>query len=140
MKIIKLTEETRKEALEKLIGRSPAGYPEQEKAVSEIIEAVRTRGDQAVLDYEEKFDRCKMTADQLRVTPEEIREAYESLDPAFVEVMRRAAESVSITRSRRSTAGSRPVRTASSWDRRSPRSRCRAVMCPAAGRSIPPAF
>ena len=67
MRIIKLTEETRKEALEKLIGRSPAGYPEQEKAVSEIIEAVRTRGDQAVLEYEEKFDRCKMTADQLRV-------------------------------------------------------------------------
>ena len=50
MRIIKLTEETRKEALEKLIGRSPAGYPEQEKAVSEIIEAVRTRGDQAVLE------------------------------------------------------------------------------------------
>ena len=92
MRIIKLTEETRKEALEKLIGRSPAGYPEQEKAVSEIIEAVRTRGDQAVLEYEEKFDRCKMTANQLRVTAEEIREAYESLDPAFVEVMRKAAE------------------------------------------------
>lgn len=96
MKIIKLTEETRKEALEKLIGRSPAGYPEQEKAVSGIIEAVRTRGDQAVLEYEEKFDRCKMTADQLRVTAEEIREAYESLNPAFVEVMRKAADNIRV--------------------------------------------
>ena len=64
--------------------------------MSEIIEAVRTRGDQAVLEYEEKFDRCKMTADQLRVTAEEIREAYESLDPAFVEVMRKAAENIRV--------------------------------------------
>ena len=37
-----------------------------------------------------------MTADQLRVTPEEIREAYESLDPAFVDVMRKAAENIRV--------------------------------------------
>ena len=74
MRIVRLTEDTKKEALEALIGRSPSGYEEQEKAVREIIEEIRTRGDEALFAYEKKFDRCDLTKDTIRVSREEIEE------------------------------------------------------------------
>ena len=94
MRIVRLTEDTKKEALEALIGRSPSGYEEQEKAVREIIEEIRTRGDEALFSYEKKFDRCDLTKDTIRVSREEIEEAYAALDPAFVEVLKKAAANI----------------------------------------------
>ena len=94
MRIVRLTEDTKKEALEALIGRSPSGYEEQEKAVREIIEEIRTRGDEALFAYEKKFDRCDLTKDTIRVSREEIEEAYAALDPAFVEVLKKAAANI----------------------------------------------
>lgn len=94
MKIVRLNDETREDALRTLVGRSPEGFPEQEKAVADIIRAVRTRGDEAVLEYEERFDHCRMTPETLRVTREEIEAAYNELDPEFIAVMKRAAENI----------------------------------------------
>lgn len=94
MKIVRLNNETREDALRTLVGRSPEGFPEQEKTVADIIRAVRTRGDEAVLEYEERFDHCRMTPETLRVTREEIEAAYNELDPEFIAVMKRAAENI----------------------------------------------
>ena len=94
MRIAKLTPETRQEALEALIGRSPSGYEKEEAAVREIIDAVRRDGDRAVLYYEEKFDKAVLTPETLRVSREEIEEAYAALDPAFIEVMKKAAANI----------------------------------------------
>jgi histidinol dehydrogenase len=94
MRIVRLTEDTKKEALEALIGRSPSGYEEQEKAVREIIEEIRTRGDGALFAYEKKFDRCDLTKETVRVSREEIEEAYAALDPAFIEVLKKAAANI----------------------------------------------
>lgn len=94
MKIVRLNDETREDALRTLVGRSPEGFPEQEKTVADIIRAVRTRGDEAVLEYEERFDHCRMTSETLRVTREEIEAAYNELDPEFIAVMKRAAENI----------------------------------------------
>jgi len=94
MRIVRLTEDTKKEALEALIGRSPSGYEEQEKAVREIIEEIRTRGDEALFAYEKKFDRCDLTKETVRVSREEIEEAYAALDPAFIEVLKKAAANI----------------------------------------------
>jgi histidinol dehydrogenase len=41
-------------------------------AAAEVLEAVRTRGLDAVLDYTRKFDRADLTAQTIRVTPDEI--------------------------------------------------------------------
>ena len=41
-------------------------------AAAEVLEAVRTRGLEAVLDYTRKFDRADLTAETIRVTAEEI--------------------------------------------------------------------
>ncbi len=94
MRIMKLTEDTRAGALEALLGRSPSGYSEYEKTVRDIIEDVRTRGDQAVFELEQKFDKCVLTKETIRVSQEEIEAAYKELTPEFVEVIRRAAANI----------------------------------------------
>ena len=57
MKTIKLTEDTRKDILDRLLKRSPDNYSEYEKTVADIITDVRTNGDQAVFSYTKKFDQ-----------------------------------------------------------------------------------
>ncbi len=94
MRIMKLTRDSRREALEALLGRSPSGYSEYEETVRSIIDDVRARGDKAVFELEEKFDKCILSKDTLRVSPEEIEAAYNELDPQFVEVVRKAAANI----------------------------------------------
>ncbi len=94
MRIMKLTGDSRKGALEALLGRSPAGYSEYEETVRQIIEDVCARGDEAVFELEEKFDRCRLDRDSIRVSRQEVEEAYGKLDPAFVEVIRRSAANI----------------------------------------------
>ena len=94
MRIMRLTKDSRREALEALLGRSPSGYSEYEQTVREIIDDVRARGDLAVFDYEKKFDGCVLTNDTIRITPEEIEAAYKELDPEFVDVIRKSAANI----------------------------------------------
>ena len=113
MRIVKLDENTREQALEKLIGRGASGYGDYEKTAQDIIANVRENGDEAVIGYEKKFDRCDLTPQTLRVSREEIEEAYAALDPALIEVMKRRPQtSAIITKSRRGTAGSPQEKTA----------------------------
>ncbi|HHY74109.1 MAG TPA: histidinol dehydrogenase [Bacillus bacterium] len=69
-----------------------SGTEEQRKTVLDILENVKIRGDQALLDYTEKFDRVKL--DSLKVTEEEIGEAYKAIDEALVGYIREAAENI----------------------------------------------
>ena len=96
MRIVKLDENTRAQALSRLIGRGASGYGEYEKTVQDIIADVRRNGDAAVIGYEKKFDRCDLTPGTLRVSKEEIEEAYAALDPALIEVMKKAAENIRV--------------------------------------------
>ncbi|MBB3113155.1 histidinol dehydrogenase [Paenibacillus phyllosphaerae] len=70
------------------------GTPEQNEAVSQIVEGVRTKGDAALLDYTEKFDRVKLEAAQLRVTEAEIQEAYNHVEADFLVAIREAAANI----------------------------------------------
>ncbi len=63
-----------------------------EGAVSEIIAEVVKNGDSALYSYAEKFDKVKL--DSLTVTPEEIREARESVSPEFLSVLEKAAANI----------------------------------------------
>ena len=63
-----------------------------EDIVADIIRNVRENGDKALLEYNEKFDKAKLT--QLKVTEEEIREAVESIDPEFLRILERAAANI----------------------------------------------
>ncbi len=63
-----------------------------EAIVAEIIANVRKNGDKALFEYCEKFDRAKL--DKLQVTAEEIQAAVASVDPKFLEILRRAAANI----------------------------------------------
>jgi len=72
------------------------GTPEQNVAVQEIVEAVRTEGDAALLRYTEQHDRVKLDAVSLRVTQEEIDAAYGLVDEAFLTAIREAAVNIRV--------------------------------------------
>lgn len=78
----------------KLERESDYGSPEQNAAVAEIVSAVRSEGDAALLRYTEAFDRVRLDASQLRVTEAEIQSAYERVEPEFLDALRRAAANV----------------------------------------------
>lgn len=90
MKTLKLTNETTKTLLEKLLKRSPISYGSYEKSVNEIITQVREDGDEAIFALEKKFDHAELNADTIRVTEEEIREAYEMVDASLLDVIRKS--------------------------------------------------
>lgn len=94
MRILTLNNESRKHLLNDLLKRSPSQYGEYEASVKEILDAVRKDGDKAVFSYTERFDRVKLTAETVRVTKEEIAEAYEKVDPSLIEIMKRAKEHI----------------------------------------------
>ena len=90
MRIVRLTKDTKKDLLNNLLKRSPNNYGQYEAAVAEIIGAVREKGDAALFSYTEKFDKCKMDASNIKVTAEEIEEAYGKVDAGLVEVMQKS--------------------------------------------------
>lgn len=90
MRTVRLTEETKKNILEDLLKRSPNQYKEYTEKVEAILKDVQENGDKAVFGYTEKFDKAVLTAETIRVTEEEIAEAYEKLPARTVEVIRKA--------------------------------------------------
>ena len=90
MTIIELTKKNKEDLLSELLRRSPNQYSEYEKTVSQIVENVRARKDEALFEYTEKFDHITLTPETVRVTDEEIEEAYREVDPKLLEVIRRA--------------------------------------------------
>ena len=64
------------------------------ETVSEILSEVRTKGDEALLTYTEKFDRVRLSASELRVTKEETDAALRATDPALLEVMAKSAANI----------------------------------------------
>ena len=90
MRIIELTEEARTNILENLLKRSPNSYGEFEGRVNEIIENVREKRDAAIFDYTKRFDGADINAENILVTEDEIKEAYEKVDEKLLEVIRKA--------------------------------------------------
>ncbi len=90
MRIVKLTEETRKDLLSTLLKRSPNQYAQYEGTVAQIVDDIREKGDEALFAYTEKFDHIRLDPESVKVTEAEIEEAYRSVDPALLDVIRKA--------------------------------------------------
>lgn len=90
MRIMKLEQEARKNLLEDLLKRSPNQYYEYEKSVSQILDKVREEGDQALFSYTMQFDHAKIDKSTIRVTDEEIEEAYRLADSSLIQVIKKA--------------------------------------------------
>lgn len=94
MRIIELNDQTKNNLLESLLKRSPNSYGSYEQTVNEIITQVREKKDEALFTYTRQFDHCEITKNNIKVTEEEIREAYEKVDSKLVEVMKKSAANI----------------------------------------------
>ena len=94
MRIINLSQQTKKNILNDLLKRSPNNYGQYEATVNEILANVRNNGDRAVFEYTRKFDHFDLNENNIKVTKEEIQEAYTKLDPELIEVIRKSAENI----------------------------------------------
>ena len=94
MKIERLTAESRKNLLEDLLKRSPNQYGQYEERVQVILNRVKEEKDQALFAYTEQFDHAKITAETIKVTEEEIQEAYTQVDESLLEVVRKALKNI----------------------------------------------
>ncbi|MDO4273281.1 MAG: histidinol dehydrogenase [Eubacteriales bacterium] len=90
MRTVMLTRETTKDILENLLKRSPNNYGSFESAVADILARVKAEGDEALFAYTKEFDKTEVTKETIRVTEEEIQEAYGKVDPELIQVIRKA--------------------------------------------------
>lgn len=90
MRTVRLTKEFTKDILENLLKRSPNNYGKFEAAVADILANVKEKGDEALFSYTKEFDKVEVTPETIRVTEEEIEEAYKAVDASLLEVIRKA--------------------------------------------------
>ncbi|MGN0385799.1 MAG: histidinol dehydrogenase [Lachnospiraceae bacterium] len=96
MRIIELNENSKKNLLKDLLKRSPSSYGSYEATVNEIIENVKENGDRAVFEYTKKFDKFDLNESNIRVTWEEIENAYASVGDELINVYRKSAENIRV--------------------------------------------
>lgn len=90
MKTVRLNAQTEMELQDTLRRRSTNSFSEQQAKVDRIVADIRERGDEALFEYTERFDGVKLTEDTVTVTEEEIKEAYDKIDPELLKVIRDA--------------------------------------------------
>ena len=94
MRIVQLNEDSLKDLLAGLLKRDPNNYTEYTTQVQEIVDGVKERGDEALFAYTEKFDGAKVSADNIRVTEEEIEAAMAQVPEELLAVMKTSMENI----------------------------------------------
>lgn len=94
MRIVDLDQNTRNHILSDLLKRDPNNYESYGKTVQEIVDRVREEGDEALFAYTQNFDGAHITADNVRVTADEIEEARNLVEPELLKVMEKAMKNI----------------------------------------------
>ncbi len=95
MRIIKLDESSKKNILNDLLKRSPNNYDNFADSVNAILANVKENGDKALFRYTKDFDKADINASNIKVTEEEIKEAYDRLEnPELIQVIRRSLKNI----------------------------------------------
>ena len=94
MRIVKVNKDSIANILSDLLKRSPTNYGDFQDKVDAIIKNVRDNGDKAVFDYTAQFDKAEINAENILVTEEEIKEAYEEVDDELIKVIRKAIKNI----------------------------------------------
>jgi histidinol dehydrogenase len=105
MKMIRSDEKRFPSALRRICQRLYLSDPLVEAQVRRILARVREIGDRAVLDFTRRFDRLRLSPDQMRIDPREIRAAYRKADPKAVESLGVAADRIRSFHERQRTTG-----------------------------------
>jgi len=82
------------EAIQSLLARFQTGDQSCMHTVAEIIEAVRARGDEALLEYTRTFDAPDMQLAELSVSAAELQRAYDQVDDGFQQTLEIAIERI----------------------------------------------
>jgi histidinol dehydrogenase len=93
MRIIS-SKELKEEGLNKLLNRGKADLSSIVSVVRTIIDDVKKEGDKALLRYTEKFDKIRLNASKIRVSENEIKEAYTKLDKKQITALQKAADNI----------------------------------------------
>lgn len=82
------------ERFKAFLGTKREASPDVEATVRTIIDEVRARGDAALIDYTQKFDRADLSTLGIAVARSDIEQAYKKADPATVEALRFARDRI----------------------------------------------
>lgn len=77
---------------QEILNRDLRAEKNVEEVVDAIIEDVRQRGDEALIEYAQKFDGAAL--DSVQVTQEELDQAMAQTDPEFIKTLEMAAENI----------------------------------------------
>lgn len=82
----------KKQVIDEVLNRSQFELEEVNQRVKEVLDNIKKNGDKALFEYTEKFDGVKL--DALKVSQEEIEEAYNSLDKELLESLQKAHDNI----------------------------------------------
>lgn len=88
--------EFKKKELDRLLARGKSDISSIVPAVRTIIDSVRAEGDKALLRYTKKFDNVRLEASKLKVSANDIKQAYNQLDKNQVKALQKAADNIAI--------------------------------------------
>jgi histidinol dehydrogenase len=94
IKIIRANSSVGKEHMENIKQRAEDVQKGVNIVVDKILEDVKTRGDDAIVEYTQKFDSKFITRQNLIVSEEEIKSAYKMVDKDFLDAINLAKENV----------------------------------------------
>lgn len=103
MKIVTQADRSFLPSLKKVVSRGQATGASVEKTVRSILQAVERGGDKAVLRYTKQFDKVSLKPDAVRVTPEEINNAYFHIRKDEGDALRLAAQRITAFHERQRT-------------------------------------
>jgi len=63
-------------------------------SVESIVKAVKERGDQAIFDLTQKFDKANLSKKGLKVSFDTIQQKVESVDPNLIRIMTKSADNI----------------------------------------------
>ena len=84
----------RRQKLEKLLARGVSFDPQLITQVGGILDGVRKRGDEALVEYTARFDGAQLQPSQLRVNEASLESAASAVDPKVLEAIRRAIQNI----------------------------------------------
>lgn len=82
----------KKQVIDEVLNRSQFELEEVNQRVKEVLDNIKKNGDKALFEYTEKFDQVKL--DALKVSQEEIEEAYNSIDRELLESLQKAHDNI----------------------------------------------
>lgn len=92
--IVKLDKNNKKEYINTIRNRSEAVQKDVIIAVDNILKDIKNQGDDALIKYTNKFDSKKINTQNIKVSVDEIKKAYELVDKNFIEAIKKAKENI----------------------------------------------